>query len=131
MKCGFRFSFRLFGAKCSTCKQDIAANELVMRALQFVYHLHCFKCDECGRSLEKGDEFGLKDDHLYCKADLNGIKPERDSISDLTHGMRTSDISFIAVNYRFYAFVNKIRVFSWFLFDSKIPVDPFYHRRSS
>ncbi|XP_065068681.1 LIM homeobox transcription factor 1-beta-like isoform X2 [Rhopilema esculentum] len=76
---------RLFGAKCSTCKQDIAANELVMRAMHNVYHLHCFKCYECGQSLEKGDEFGLKDDRLFCREDLNGIRPEKDVISDSTH----------------------------------------------
>jgi len=84
---------RLFGAKCSTCKQDIAANELVMRALHHVYHLHCFKCDECGRSLEKGDEFGLKDDRLFCKDDFNGIKPEKDSISDSTQASDKSEPS--------------------------------------
>ena len=104
--------FRLFGAKCSTCKQDIAANELVMRALHHVYHLHCFKCDECGRSLEKGDEFGLKDDRLFCKDDFNGIKPEKDSISDSTQGRQISYVSFITVNHRCYSFVNKIRAFS-------------------
>lgn len=84
---------RLFGTKCSTCKQDIAANELVMRALQNVYHLHCFKCDECGRNFEKGDEFGLKDNRLYCKDDLHGIKREKGSISDSTVASDRSELS--------------------------------------
>ncbi len=58
-----------------------------MRAHQNVYHLHCFKCDECGRTLEKGDEFGLKDRRLFCKEDLEELKQEeKGSVSDSTIG---------------------------------------------
>eukprot|EP00794_Sanderia_malayensis_P015990 gene15990-17600_t len=81
----------LFAMKCNVCKQGIAANELVKRAMQNVYHLHCFKCEECGRTLEKGDEFGLKDRRLYCKEDLNGIKREKESSPDSTIGSDKSE----------------------------------------
>lgn len=63
------FSYRVFGTKCSGCKKTIPANELVMRALGNVYHLHCFVCAMCGHVLEKGQEFALKDNKLYCKMD--------------------------------------------------------------
>ncbi|XP_048587095.1 LIM homeobox transcription factor 1-beta isoform X2 [Nematostella vectensis] len=61
---------KVFGTKCSGCKKTIPANELVMRALGNVYHLHCFVCTMCGHILEKGQEFALKDNKLYCKADF-------------------------------------------------------------
>ncbi|KAK3742896.1 hypothetical protein QZH41_018929, partial [Actinostola sp. cb2023] len=60
---------KVFGTKCSGCKKTIPANELVMRALGNVYHLQCFVCAMCGHVLEKGQEFALKDNQLYCKLD--------------------------------------------------------------
>ncbi|XP_031569658.1 LIM homeobox transcription factor 1-beta-like isoform X3 [Actinia tenebrosa] len=60
---------KVFGTKCSGCRKTIPANELVMRALGNVYHLHCFVCAMCGHVLEKGQEFALKDNKLYCKMD--------------------------------------------------------------
>ena len=50
-----------------------------MKALQNVYHVDCFKCFECGDKLEKGDEFILKDNKLYCSADFNVADPKFDS----------------------------------------------------
>ena len=91
-----------------------------MRALHNLYHLHCFKCDECGRALEKGDEFGLKDNSLYCKEDFDGIKREKESIPDSTLGMSTFCISFITVNYQCYTQVNRIRAFDSVLFKLEI-----------
>ncbi|XP_020915885.1 LIM homeobox transcription factor 1-beta isoform X3 [Exaiptasia diaphana] len=61
---------KVFGTKCSGCKKTIPANELVMRALGNVYHLQCFVCAMCGHVLEKGQEFALKDNQLYCKLDF-------------------------------------------------------------
>ena len=76
----FAFIFdRIHGCKCSGCEVHISPNELVMKALQNVYHVDCFKCFECGDKLEKGDEFILKDNKLYCSADFNVADPKFDS----------------------------------------------------
>ena len=66
-------SYRTYGTKCSGCKTTIPANEFVMRALGNVYHIQCFVCTMCGHRLEKGQEFALKDNNLYCKEDYGKI----------------------------------------------------------
>lgn len=63
-------SNRLFAAKCSACLEPIPPTDLVMRALDSVYHLHCFACIICGRQLEKGDQFVVKSGRLYCRPDF-------------------------------------------------------------
>ncbi|XP_024155059.2 LIM homeobox transcription factor 1-beta [Oryzias melastigma] len=60
---------RLFSVKCSGCLERIAATDLVMRALERVYHLSCFCCCICEHQLCKGDEFVLKEGQLFCKQD--------------------------------------------------------------
>ncbi|XP_015259428.1 PREDICTED: LIM homeobox transcription factor 1-beta.1-like, partial [Cyprinodon variegatus] len=69
---------QLFSTKCSGCLEHIAPTELVMRALQSVYHLSCFCCSVCGRRLSKGDQFVVKAGQLLCKADyqMEGASPE-------------------------------------------------------
>ncbi|KAK5642455.1 hypothetical protein RI129_008622 [Pyrocoelia pectoralis] len=60
--------YRLFAVRrCGRCQAGIAANELVMRARDLVYHLHCFSCTSCGVMLSKGDHFGMKDGLIYCR----------------------------------------------------------------
>lgn len=60
--------YRLFAVKrCARCQQGIFANELVMRARDLVYHLHCFTCAWCNTVLTQGDYFGLKDNLVYCR----------------------------------------------------------------
>ncbi|XP_046336306.1 LIM homeobox transcription factor 1-beta-like isoform X2 [Haliotis rufescens] len=61
---------KMFGAKCNGCLQTIPANELVMRALGYVYHLPCFVCVACGHQLQKGDQFVVKDGQLFCRLDF-------------------------------------------------------------
>lgn len=63
----------MYGTKCSGCKTTIPANEFVMRALGNVYHIQCFVCTMCGHRLEKGQEFALKDNKLYCKEDFGKL----------------------------------------------------------
>ncbi|XP_013784573.2 LIM/homeobox protein Lhx9-like [Limulus polyphemus] len=59
---------RLFDVKrCARCQQGIFANELVMRAKDLVYHIHCFTCAWCNTVLTQGDYFGLKDNLVYCR----------------------------------------------------------------
>ena len=57
-----------------------------MTALTNLYHLHCFKCDECGKTLEKGDEFMLKDDRLFCKNDFQANQADGESDADSSLG---------------------------------------------
>ncbi|OWK61306.1 LIM/homeobox protein Lhx3 [Lonchura striata] len=62
------------------CKEDffkcgIPPTQVVRRAQDFVYHLHCFACIVCKRQLATGDEFYLMEDsRLVCKADYETAK---------------------------------------------------------
>lgn len=59
---------RLFAVKrCARCQAGISASELVMRARDAVFHLHCFSCASCGVLLAKGDTFGMRDGLVYCR----------------------------------------------------------------
>ncbi|XP_021362176.1 insulin gene enhancer protein isl-1-like isoform X1 [Mizuhopecten yessoensis] len=60
---------RIFGAKCNKCNQTFGKSDFVMRAKNNVYHIDCFRCVACSRQLIPGDEFALRDDGLFCKAD--------------------------------------------------------------
>ncbi|GBL95123.1 Insulin gene enhancer protein ISL-1 [Araneus ventricosus] len=61
--------FRLFGIKCARCNVSFSRNDFVMRARNKIYHIECFRCVTCTRQLLPGDEFALRDDGLFCKAD--------------------------------------------------------------
>uniref|UniRef100_A0AAV2MMD6 LIM zinc-binding domain-containing protein n=1 Tax=Knipowitschia caucasica TaxID=637954 RepID=A0AAV2MMD6_KNICA len=39
-----------------------------MRARDSVYHLSCFTCTTCNKTLSTGDHFGMKDSLVYCRA---------------------------------------------------------------
>ncbi|KAM9619590.1 LIM/homeobox protein Lhx4 [Morphnus guianensis] len=75
--------FKRFGTKCTACQQGIPPTQVVRKAQDFVYHLHCFACIICSRQLATGDEFYLMEDgRLVCKEDYetakqNGRHPER------------------------------------------------------
>ncbi|KAJ8379778.1 hypothetical protein SKAU_G00005560 [Synaphobranchus kaupii] len=67
--------FKRFGTKCAACQQGIPPSQVVRRAQEFVYHLHCFACIVCKRQLATGDEFYLMEDsRLVCKADYETAK---------------------------------------------------------
>lgn len=65
---------RNFGAKCSKCNMSFGKSDFVMRARENVYHIDCFRCVACSRQLIPGDEFALKDDELFCKADHDVVE---------------------------------------------------------
>ncbi|KAK1155648.1 LIM/homeobox protein Lhx3 [Huso huso] len=67
--------FKRFGTKCAACQQGIPPTQVVRRAQDFVYHLHCFACVVCKRQLATGDEYYLMEDsRLVCKADYETAK---------------------------------------------------------
>ncbi|KAF9817167.1 hypothetical protein SFRURICE_013955, partial [Spodoptera frugiperda] len=58
----------LYGSKrCARCNTPISASELVMRARDLVFHVHCFSCALCSTPLNKGDTFGIRDSAVYCR----------------------------------------------------------------
>ncbi|XP_067141187.1 LIM/homeobox protein Lhx2-like [Centruroides vittatus] len=60
--------YKLFASKnCARCHLTISATELVMRAREYVYHLHCFTCATCNKTLAKGEYFGLRNEIIYCR----------------------------------------------------------------
>ncbi|XP_018114004.1 LIM/homeobox protein Lhx4 [Xenopus laevis] len=72
--------FKRFGTKCTACQQGIPPTQVVRKAQDFVYHLHCFSCIICSRQLATGDEFYLMEDgRLVCKEDYETAKQNDDS----------------------------------------------------
>ncbi|XP_052795832.1 insulin gene enhancer protein ISL-1-like isoform X1 [Mya arenaria] len=71
---------RLFGQRCAKCDNSFLKNDFVMRARDNAYHIDCFRCVACSRQLIPGDEFALRDDGLFCKADHDVV--ERASVKD-------------------------------------------------
>ncbi|XP_060519661.1 protein apterous [Cylas formicarius] len=60
--------YRLFGMKrCARCQATILASELVMRAKDLVFHVHCFSCEVCNAPLTKGDHFGMRAGSVLCR----------------------------------------------------------------
>ena len=45
-----------------------------MRANNKIYHTDCFRCTICSKKLTPGDEYSLREDGLYCKADSADLK---------------------------------------------------------
>ncbi|CAF4954021.1 unnamed protein product, partial [Rotaria socialis] len=52
---------------CTRCHTIIRQDEVILRAKQFIFHLDCFTCVTCNILLHPGDEFGLKDDMIFCR----------------------------------------------------------------
>ncbi|XP_022820941.1 LIM/homeobox protein Lhx3 isoform X2 [Spodoptera litura] len=69
------FNPRRFGTKCAGCGQGIPPTQVVRRAQSHVYHLRCFACAACARTLNTGDEFYLMEDgKLVCKPDYEAAR---------------------------------------------------------
>ncbi|KAK7918576.1 hypothetical protein WMY93_009860 [Mugilogobius chulae] len=65
---------RLYGVKCAKCNIGFSKNDFVMRARAQVYHIECFRCVACSRQLIPGDEFALREDGLFCRADHDVVE---------------------------------------------------------
>lgn len=46
---------------------------MVMRAKDFVFHMNCFSCYACTKTLLPGDYFGMRDGLVYCRDDYEAI----------------------------------------------------------
>ncbi|XP_030376817.1 LIM/homeobox protein Lhx3 isoform X1 [Scaptodrosophila lebanonensis] len=67
--------FKRYGTKCSACDMGIPPTQVVRRAQDNVYHMQCFLCAMCSRTLNTGDEFYLMEDRkLICKRDYEEAK---------------------------------------------------------
>lgn len=53
--------------RCARCQATILSSELVMRARELVFHVHCFSCAVCNSPLTKGDHFGMRDGSVLCR----------------------------------------------------------------
>ncbi|XP_061539605.1 LIM/homeobox protein Lhx9 isoform X4 [Phycodurus eques] len=59
--------------RCARCHLGISASEMVMRARDSVYHLSCFTCTSCNKTLTTGDHFGMKDSLVYCRLHFESL----------------------------------------------------------
>ncbi|KAL7732445.1 hypothetical protein ACLKA6_004410 [Drosophila palustris] len=55
--------------RCLGCGHKIAADELVMRSQESIFHLKCFACVVCGALLKKGEQYVVKQGQLFCRFD--------------------------------------------------------------
>lgn len=55
---------------CSSCGENINADQLVMRVLPHIYHIHCFVCCSCNQPLQKGEQFTIRGGQPICRMDL-------------------------------------------------------------
>ncbi|CAF4050187.1 unnamed protein product, partial [Didymodactylos carnosus] len=61
----------LHGVHCHRCQQVIQLDEIVMKAMDKMFHLRCFSCFQCNDILNKGDQYAIdRDGHLLCRQDF-------------------------------------------------------------
>ncbi|XP_059155484.1 LIM/homeobox protein Lhx9-like [Physella acuta] len=80
--------YRRFAVKnCARCQMPISANELIMRAKDQVFHLTCFACTACNRTLKSGEQYGLKDNLIYCRMDYELMFQGEFNLPSMSPGM--------------------------------------------
>ena len=60
-----------FGTSCIKNEPGNITGNLNEPERLIYYHLNCFKCLVCERQLQKGDEFVLRNESIYCKQDID------------------------------------------------------------
>lgn len=62
------FYCRIYGKKsCSRCEIAIRPTEPVFFAADEVYHVTCFSCETCNRTLQTGQQFGMFGTKVFCR----------------------------------------------------------------
>ncbi|KAL1117072.1 hypothetical protein AAG570_004400 [Ranatra chinensis] len=61
--------------RCGRCQATILSSELVMRARELVFHVHCFSCAVCSTLLTKGDTFGMREGAVLCRLHYTELPP--------------------------------------------------------
>jgi len=74
-------------------------SDLVMRAVDLIYHVDCFRCAVCQRLLVAGDQFALTQpgDQLCCRADLDSAAADVISAAAGSCDVTTADATSGAV----------------------------------
>lgn len=85
---------RLFGSKCAKCNQGFNKKDYVMKVKNKIFHLDCFNCVACSKQLVRGEEFALRDNGLFCKADHIILEKSREHYTGekLTTSLSTGKI---------------------------------------
>lgn len=82
--------YKRYGTKCSGCDEGIPPTQVnnlqvVRKAGGHVFHMECFTCIICQRTLNTGDEFYFVDDNkLVCRSDYEAFKTHHASCTDET-----------------------------------------------
>jgi len=61
------FSRRYCSCVCTRCNRIIKPNENILRVEDFIFHFECLSCIICNIIFHPGDEFGLKNNIIYCR----------------------------------------------------------------
>lgn len=78
--------FRRFGTKCSGCNIGMCPEDLVRKAINKVYHVHCFVCSVCRRQLDTGEQLYLvQGEKFLCERDYI----QSTQVSSVTQSMTT------------------------------------------
>ncbi|KAK0425541.1 hypothetical protein QR680_009252 [Steinernema hermaphroditum] len=59
-----------FGIRCSGCQAIVEKNDMIRKARDKIYHVHCFQCSMCNKLLDTGEELYFVDSNRFiCKRD--------------------------------------------------------------
>lgn len=77
---------RIFSTRqCAKCDVQLRCDELVMRARDLIFHLHCFCCALCQLPLSPGDTAAVQGGQLYCGEHVDHHLEEQRSLEMSPH----------------------------------------------